>query len=631
MRTLLIALGCIVCTIAGAQTFSLDYKADISKVDKPPFKKSFEYDMSKAKNAKLVITNTPATGLFFYLDGEFDNPIDSILKPGTATVDLSQFEDKKEHIISVKTTVTKKLALVAEITITPKKVTESESTSKPKPQDLWKIVKDCKIKFSLRQFYIDESCCNQCPGCEDTLLWTTDRIIYDALTGKTYFSKATAANDNCGNCLGKDANKSLAPPTCILVNNKHLIKLKANDPFIFQVKNVNPELYDVELVDSSFFMFNQSNDMLEKLLLGKSENFNTESGGDKQKDTVLVIKPECVKAGLILLNEEMIALLENLRVHNRFANNCLAQKRKEALQAINRFIYEDLGQRQYSELALPAFAGMFLEPTEDSSLLSSLVNNYKQLLIGKYELAYRFASVPESDQINFTLKILRKANSPYPSMLNPKTPTQVAYVRNFFKVDVSSGLYYSNFSDDNYTVRADSLRRVGNPNGPKDSLGNRLVPEKMSNGEIGFASYLHFYYKFGTTVNVGGVIGAGVNFADNPQPRYFAGLSFMIGRNNRLCVNAGAAWGYRQKLSDQYYNGKYPIVNDWLPSSETTVKYVKKFECRSFVSISYNLPFLKRAPSNVSSDKSSTPAKSDNEKSTQDTPKTNTQTGKTTN
>src|SRR5262249_49171661 len=70
--------------------------------------------------------------------------------------------------------------------------------------------------------------------------------------------------------------------------------------------------------------------------------------------------------------------------------------------------------------------------------------------------------------------------------------------------------------------------------------------------------------------------------------RYFLGMSALMGKENRIVVTGGYALGFVNKLSEQYTktNGAY----DPVPFTASDVSYVRKFQGKGFISLSYNLP-----------------------------------------
>jgi hypothetical protein len=470
-----------------------------------------------------------------------------------------------------------------------KKDNENESAASP-AVPYWKYLPERVI--DLQRYTIPyDFCCDTCRTCEDTMLIYNNRIIYDAISGLTQyipydFSRVIAGdttyNIHCNIC--PPGNQYRAGRQGYIVRNGHPIVLKAGDPLVYIVKNVNPYLYDVELSDSAFLVNNESNALLNDKLFSKIEGQADDGSKEKEEPDQAYLR---AKAGLIALRAELGQLLENYRVMSRFAHNCIEEKKRLALGSIDSFL-NNIGKHPVQSFS--SFVDIYLDPASiDSSLNKNLKALYGEFWRSKYVIAYRFPEVPVADQVNFNLSIKRKKDSPYPDLLAaPKYPTQTAYVKKFFKIDVSSGLYIAGFGNKEYTTRADS-----NLNVTPALRGSRIVKESSGNNEFGFASFLHFYYKTGVWTNVGFHIGAGINFKEDPQPRYFTGASLMLGSNNRLCLNSGLIWGNVKELSDQYpreVDGNYR----WLPVGETNLVIKNKFKNSWFVSISYNLPFLKR-------------------------------------
>jgi hypothetical protein len=538
---------------------------------------------------------------FLFVAGKPVNMLQFILKS-------AGYEKAKEGDKIVLQTSDKKTVIIK--IVNKKTAAEAESDKSATPvTDYWKYHKEAKELhrlLNLEAFKISaDFCCDACKGCEDTIFKYNNRIVYDALSGLTYFAKYKF---NAKKNESKDKVNKLCTPTeaerkeieKAIVRNGNRIKLKAGDPVVFIVKNVNPAMYNTELSDSSFLVNIETNELLNSGLV------RTFSGQGKKKDEEAVTQPDdylTVKSVLIRLNAEMKELVANYELMSRTANNCIQQKKAAALIQIDSVLFK---LTEIKGLSLNGLADLYLTSNEDKELSQSLKDLHHKLIGTNYTIAYRFPRVPEADQIHYFLSIIRKENAAhrYPDLLaKSKTPTQVAHVTGFFKVDVSSGLYYGALNDSKFSLRKDSTSTT------PVVKGNRIVQEDVGKNEFGFASYVHLYYKFGAWVNAGLNIGAGVNFEDKPKPRYFAGASIMIGSNNRLCINGGAMWGKAETLSDQYpkeADGSYK----WLPESETQLQTKSKLKCGWFLSVSYNLPFLKKGKG-VESVKPPAPASGD--------------------
>lgn len=201
------------------------------------------------------------------------------------------------------------------------------------------------------------------------------------------------------------------------------------------------------------------------------------------------------------------------------------------------------------------------------------------------------------------LAITKKTNSPYPSLLDSKFPTQTVYVKNYFKVDISSGLFYGFMKNHSYSIAADSSIIKSSTGADSTKKGNHIVSENVGSNELGFASFVHLYYKWGNDVNVSLTLGAGVNFVTTVQPRYFTGVSLLLGHDNRFCVNTGIEFGNQKLLSDQYVKDANGVYN--VTPGTSSIVYKTQFSHALFISLSYNLPFIKSktsvaAPATVS-------------------------------
>lgn len=468
----------------------------------------------------------------------------------------------------------------------------------------WSYLKGDSLKFSLAEFKLltgtNNNCCDGCASCDDDAFVGNNRIIYDARSGLTYFlNENTTLNSNI--CNTKASYQSYK------INHRKKIKVSAHDPLVFIVENVNPALYDLELSDSAILANAETTALLESLLLGRSEgkpgSNNTDIQGEEEAAAKQKIDEEeylKVKTGLMLVKAEMWELLENLRKSSPYLHNCIQDKKRKALDKINGYPGTLLKSR-YASYSFIQLTDIFLnQETEDSTLNHQIKALYGEFVAASWKIAYRYPQVPETDQLHFKLSITAKPNSPYPSLLKVKMkhPTQTVYIKNFFKVDVSSGLYTGFMKDQTYVLQPDtvSVRNVANSG---DSVTNikRIVDEDVIRNEIGFASFLHLYYKYSNWFNIGGAVGAGISFDKTVRPRYFLGMSLLFGTSNRVCLNGGAVWGNYQQLSNQYKmtGGQYNTLKD----TESSLNYTTRFRNSWFVSVSYNLPFLTRKKSST--------------------------------
>ncbi len=595
---------CIVNTVS-AQTKPYSYKVIKQSSVKIDDLGDISYD-GKEKDFKLVITEAgkDANNLMIFV-GDVETPLEEdkrTVKDDSTTFNLSELENGQTHEIFVcfknKDNKLAKFRMVPSPGNNSERERQGEKQDKP---DFWKYVKNPSL--NLKQYYINtSSLCDDCAGDETEQFLGHDRIVYNALSRTTYFFPADKG-------MSGSVCKSAHTIKDYRIGRKKPLRLKAGNEVLFIVQNVNPRLFDIELTDTSFLVNVEPPGILEKLLLSKTDDMNLESSGEA--DATEIEEYKRVRAGLVLLNAELGTLLENFRLANRFFHHCIQPKKVQAIAHVDSFIRDDLGKKQFGAISLPAFVDIYLDPTVklDSTLSKQIKTNYMELLTSSYTIAYRFL-IPEKDIIEFNLSIKRKPDAPYPSLLDSKgkLPTHTAAIKNFFKIDASAGIYYGKIRDDSYRTRLDSFFSKTSTGADSLVKGNRIIKEDMGNGEIGFSGFLHFYYKYSTWLNLGGIIGAGVNFDDKPQARYFTGLSLMLGKYNRLSFNGGYMWGNQNVISNQYpreADGSYRL----LPSSETTLTTIKKFKSAPFISISYNIPFIKRKAEVKPPEKPSEPPK----------------------
>ncbi|WP_343748000.1 hypothetical protein [Fluviicola sp.] len=449
----------------------------------------------------------------------------------------------------------------------------------------WQLVK--KFEFKLSPFKVDP----EKNGVIDETEILKDYpdancLIYNAKTGKT----KTYLN-------GKIVDK-----TKTVVN--------AGEPLVLVVANVNPAIYSVEVLDSTILMYNESNSLIETLLLSRAENWSgdNETVAQSKKINDEELKQyQTMKIKLLLARTEMKTLLENYYLSSPYGNECLKEKKKDALNYIDTSIerfFEDSGDKgSYKNLSFLQLVDLYLSPSgQDSVLNKELKILYKEFTINQPYITYYCPQVPKADKLDLRMTIEAKPLNPYPSLQkgsqfkkNSKNPTQTIYIKGFFKADISAGLYMGFKHDQTYTLAADSTITKNTTNTSDSTIYNkRIVNENTGTKEFGFASYLHLYHKCWTSVNLGLTLGAGISFSDKVRVRYFTGVSLLLGAHNRVCLSAGAVWGNYSNLSNQYKITKTIGQYDPLPSNYSKLEYVTRFRGTGFVSVSYNLPFLNR-------------------------------------
>jgi hypothetical protein len=138
-----------------------------------------------------------------------------------------------------------------------------------------------------------------------------------------------------------------------------------------------------------------------------------------------------------------------------------------------------------------------------------------------------------------------------------------------WKFDFSSGIGISNLVDQSFAL------------GTADSSGTRQLLAEVKQGTgFGVNAFLHAHYRSARSVTVGLAMGAMVD--DSKRPRYLAGGSILIGRQQRLIANLGLAYGKVNLLSNTQK------VGDFLPK-ETRIATVERYRFGFFAGLSFNL------------------------------------------
>lgn len=381
------------------------------------------------------------------------------------------------------------------------------------------------------------------------------------------------------------------------ITNKNTVKI--GDPLTFRIKNVNPFLYDVTISDTALTFNQNANDILN--LLNGENSLNALEGSNKNVSALNNIGNECtltlkekILVATIELAKELSQLktgLQNLSPY--YDTYCYKNFLKTIKNAINDNITKYFGADANNIYSFTDIVS-YLKINQDTSkpdVASALDDEYQKLFTSHFAYIYKIPEVQNVDEVDFLFNILPKNKDAALPVLNKGTIK--VYTKGGFKVDVSSGLYYAfNMNDELYSVRADSTKNTAG--GDSINFG-KLYKEKQGNGEFGFSSFLHFYPRAGGIVNISGVIGAGVSFKDKPQLRYFAGVGILLGRDDRIAINGGAVFGNINQLSSQYTKDNSGNFNNlsFAEAGKDPI-YVKHFVIKPFLSITYNLSFLKK-------------------------------------
>lgn len=190
--------------------------------------------------------------------------------------------------------------------------------------------------------------------------------------------------------------------------------------------------------------------------------------------------------------------------------------------------------------------------------------------------------IRNQDEINITLNRYRDG-----VLMTPQYEALRTYkTSGGFKLDFSVGLFGSALMDLSYaavtTPFLDTLRfRDASGAVRTDTMGidstNRykITKDGKGNFNIGPAVLMHFYWRTGIDINVGGTVGLSIN--QSGQPRYLLGGSLLLGRDSRWVISYGGSFGTVKALgtglnegdlvkSDKLNNNQVPLIDKWSSS-----------------------------------------------------------------
>lgn len=363
-------------------------------------------------------------------------------------------------------------------------------------------------------------------------------------------------------------------------NTTRKMTVKVGEPMAFRIKNVNPYLYSVT-ISHEVENYNQDTNSLVDLL-NADNALKTFANGEIQSTECppLTLKDRLTKA-IVDLQQELMRI--DKKSLSPYADaNCLRSIMKKIESNIDKTISDSFGTDKIFSIAdFQRFVDK--NPKEFSDDFKKTFNDtYDKINENNFSFTYKIPEVQDVDQTNFLFDITPKnKNLALPAVKGGKISV---YSKGGFKVDVSSGLYGTMaLKNDLYSLRLTDDNSVT----PSVKV-NKFIREETGNGEFGFSSFFHFYPRTGGFVNVSGIIGAGLNFAEKPKPRYFGGVGFLFGRNNRIGINVGQVFGNVNRLSDQYKDLTQ------LPEDEKDIKYKTKLVNGWFLSLTYNISFLSK-------------------------------------
>lgn len=153
----------------------------------------------------------------------------------------------------------------------------------------------------------------------------------------------------------------------------------------------------------------------------------------------------------------------------------------------------------------------------------------------------------------------------------PQTYTYKVWIKGGVKIDVSGGVFITSLFDKEYYTT--------------DSTGDAklLFEEDNGNYDFGFGTMVHVSLRGGSWVRP--ALNFGVLFTSNQKFQMLAGFGLILGKSERLILNAGISMGRVSVLSDNY---EADGVTPYNLGTDGSIPLNDKFEFGNFFGITYN-------------------------------------------
>lgn len=186
----------------------------------------------------------------------------------------------------------------------------------------------------------------------------------------------------------------------------------------------------------------------------------------------------------------------------------------------------------------------------------------------------------DGDYINYKVAITPSRTNTLGTFKNPSNFDFDIPVKGGWKTDFSVGPTFSfghASRDDKYFFE-------------QSSNDGKVILKKRDNDNIvspGLAAMMHFYRRSGKDFNWGGMMGVGAGFQsiDDVNLSFFAGLSAVLGKSQKIMISAGYSFLNVERLK----TGEYKVDNEYLADTSLNDVTEKVIKGSLFVSVSYNL------------------------------------------
>lgn len=263
------------------------------------------------------------------------------------------------------------------------------------------------------------------------------------------------------------------------------------------------------------------------------------------------------------LNEKIMALSSELGIYLQYVTKEQPLKKQWTADVlyIKENICKKLGMIDFSLDSLKAITNNRL-----------IVDQWKA--IESYNPPIYISTLPKqienNDILTFNVQLYNKGKE-------IQSGTYNYYTKYGFKVDYSVGIVFHTLTDESYSI----IQTTDNAISSK-----KLVKERSVDITPGAGLFAHFYPRTGGWFNYG--LMTGFEIAADSKPKYLAGLSLLLGREQRVVISPGIILGQVKVLSS-----KYDLYKTYPSSSFGDISVdqllVNQYQLGYFISISYNL------------------------------------------
>lgn len=215
------------------------------------------------------------------------------------------------------------------------------------------------------------------------------------------------------------------------------------------------------------------------------------------------------------------------------------------------------------------FEKEYLVTQTPDTLVSVTQNMVNTILTTPSYAQFDIPQLQNADYLTFTITLQPATGTT--GSLNVNSGALSVPIHGGWKIDWSTGVYYSSVKNDNYALQ------------PQASAGDslRVVKENsFKGGTAGIVALLHAYPRLGTNLNAGFVLGFGKSTDLNYS--VLAGLAAMLGKDNRVSIGFGLNFSNVKSLSAS--QSTVPNLN--LPPSATINTY-NRFKTGIFLTFTY--------------------------------------------